>query len=178
MAPFILGALLNIGSTLLRGVGQKKGGVAAIAANAVADAMDHGKMNTPVQAEAVLNGLPADQRAEVLSLINEGERIKADLEAKKIDAASKDFAQEQETHRAEATSTDDYTRRTRPHIARLSFYAGTLYAFSGIIVPLTGSKVQVDFDTVIYLALISPALTYMGVRTFDKVASLMTKRTK
>jgi hypothetical protein len=174
MAFSLVSALLGIGGTLLRGVGARKGGVAAIAANAVADVLD-AKPST-AQVQGAIDGLPPEQRAEVLSMLNEAERIKADLEKTKILSASNDFQQEQETHRAALASTDNYTRRTRPHIARMSFYAATVYVGAGIIIPLVKPGMQLDMDTSLYLALIAPALTYMGVRTFDKVGDLLKRK--
>lgn len=175
MAPLITAALWKIGSTALRALGAKKGGVAATAASVIADVID-GNPGKAETVEEAVNGLPPEQRAEILSLILEREKVQADLEAKRITSASNDFAQEQTTHRAELAQTDVYTKRTRPHLARLSFYAATAYVASSIIVPLAFTGKQVVFDVTIYLALISPALTYMGVRTFDKVSDLLRKR--
>lgn len=72
---------------------------------------------------------------------------------------------------AEQASNDPYTQRTRPKIARQSWYAGCAYIFvsvaSKVIAPYTHVMV-IELDWGILMAIYSPALTYMGVRSFDK----------
>lgn len=87
---------------------------------------------------------------------------------------------------AEQSSNDTYTKRTRPHIARMSFYSGTGYIFLHVLTTVVSPYVQVDvYDAALMMMvpavgpivplyptllgmIFSPALTYMGVRTFDK----------
>ena len=94
------------------------------------------------------------------------------------------FAAQQETIQAELHQNDTYTKRTRPKIARQSWQLTIAYAvFSTIVAPLlawwtasvdadgnvvTGVFNDLKFQWEVFIAIASPALTYMGVRTFDK----------
>jgi hypothetical protein len=85
---------------------------------------------------------------------------------------------------AELHQNDLYTKRTRPKIARQSWYLTIGYAiFSTIGAPLlahftaqagpdgvvvAGVFSDITFQWEVFIAIASPALTYMGVRTFDK----------
>ena len=81
------------------------------------------------------------------------------------------FISQQETVRAELHQNDLYTKRTRPKIARQSWYVTALYALSGMIIPAFPESWGVQAPVIqweIFLVLASPALTYMGVRGFEK----------
>jgi len=85
---------------------------------------------------------------------------------------------------AELHQSDVYTKQTRPKIARQSWYLTIAYAiFSTIVAPLlahftaqtgpdgvvvAGVFAGLTFQWEVFIAIASPALTYMGVRTFDK----------
>lgn len=85
----------------------------------------------------------------------------------------------QKTVQAELQQTDLYTKRARPKIAMKSFYAGLAYVLMSML-PVDGLTIAVPFtDTVmvimpwqyeweVLMLLYSPALTYMGVRGFEK----------
>ena len=103
------------------------------------------------------------------ALAQEGELEKARL------AADVAFQQQaQESGRIEAQSADEYVRRTRPGIARASFAAGVVYAFiTGVLFPLLKAWEQFSgtnlpgLDAYVLGALYAPALTFMGVRSFE-----------
>lgn len=79
------------------------------------------------------------------------------------------FQAQQETIQAELHQNDTYTKRTRPSVARKSFYAGLLYVLLGNM-PEAGlwGFMPWQFDWTVLMLLYSPALTYMGVRGFEK----------
>lgn len=81
------------------------------------------------------------------------------------------FIAHQATVQAELHQSDLYTKRTRPKIARQSWYVTMLYALSTMMIPVAPEawglgepKLQWE----VFLVLASPALTYMGVRGFEK----------
>lgn len=81
------------------------------------------------------------------------------------------YVAHQETIQAELHQSDLYTKRTRPKIARQSWYVTMLYALSTMMIPVAPEawglgepKLQWE----VFLVLASPALTYMGVRGFEK----------
>lgn len=81
------------------------------------------------------------------------------------------FIAHQVTVQAELHQSDLYTKRTRPKIARQSWYVTMLYALSTMMIPVAPEawglgepKLQWE----VFLVLASPALTYMGVRGFEK----------
>lgn len=85
------------------------------------------------------------------------------------------FEAQQKTIQAELHQNDQYTKRTRPNIARKSFYAGLAYALltalpvEGLGFPFVDFTLMPwQFETTTLMLLYSPALTYMGVRGFEK----------
>lgn len=96
-----------------------------------------------------------------------------DSEFKQLElAAERDmFEAQQETVQAELHQSDLYTKRTRPKIARQSWYITAIYALSSMLLPVAPEAWGLGapaIDWQIFLVLASPALTYMGVRGFEK----------
>lgn len=87
-------------------------------------------------------------------------------------AAERDmFEAQQKTVQAELHQSDLYTKRTRPKIARQSWYITAVYALSSMLLPVAPEAWGLGepaIDWQIFLVLASPALTYMGVRGFEK----------
>ena len=87
-------------------------------------------------------------------------------------AAERDmFMAQQKTVQAELHQNDLYTKRTRPKIARQSWYITATYALSSMLLPVVPESWglgEPSIDWQIFLVLASPALTYMGVRGFEK----------
>ncbi len=99
----------------------------------------------------------------------------ADFRELEIQAEADQFAAQQVTIQAELHQNDQYTKRTRPKIARRSFNAGLGYVFvtalpvAGIGIPFTEIVIMPwQFQWQVLVLLYSPALTYMGVRGFEK----------
>ena len=81
------------------------------------------------------------------------------------------FAAQQKTIQAELHQSDLYTKRTRPKIARQSWYVTAIYALMSSFLPMLPASLELQapvFEWQIFMVLASPALTYMGVRGFDK----------
>ena len=89
------------------------------------------------------------------------------------EAETRMFEAQQATIQAELHQTVLYTKRTRPVIARRSFNMGLIYVLLTAI-PEAGLNFHYFvvmpwvFSWVVLLILYSPALTYMGVRGFEK----------
>lgn len=105
----------------------------------------------------------------------EMESNSAEFAAMEVEAEARIFEAHQATVQAELQQSDLFTKRTRPSIARKSFYAGLLYAlltalpFDGIGIPFTETLIMPwQFEWSVLMLLYSPALTYMGVRGFEK----------
>jgi len=88
------------------------------------------------------------------------------------------FKAQQDTIQAELHQTDLYTKQTRPKIARQSWYVTAAYAIGTTFLPMApatwGLQVPI-LQWEMFLVLASPALTYMGVRGFEKWKSGGTK---
>jgi len=99
----------------------------------------------------------------------------SDFKELELQAEKEMFEAQQKTIQAELHQNDQYTKRTRPNIARKSFYAGLTYALltalpvAGIGIPFTETIILPwQFQSTVLMLLYSPALTYMGVRGFEK----------
>jgi len=103
-----------------------------------------------------------------------------EIEKLSIEAERDMQVAQQETIQAELHQSDLYTKRTRPKIATRSFYAGLGYAGLGAL-PAGGINLGFivlmpwTFDWQVLMLLYSPALTYMGVRGFEKWKNGMAK---
>lgn len=81
------------------------------------------------------------------------------------------FESQQVTIQAELHQNDLYTKRTRPKIARQSWYVTAAYALMSTFLPMLPKSLELQsptFQWEMFLVLASPALTYMGVRGFEK----------
>lgn len=88
-----------------------------------------------------------------------------------LEAEKEMFLAQQKTVQAELHQSDLYTKRTRPKIARQSWYITAVYALSSMLLPVFPESLglgEPSIDWQIFLVLASPALTYMGVRGFEK----------
>ena len=90
-----------------------------------------------------------------------------ELEAKAIELEQAVQVEQQRTFQAELNQADLYTKRTRPKIARQSWYVSLAYAAVSIVSRLTVALPDIEFDWEIFIPMASPALTYMGVRSLD-----------
>lgn len=161
--------LLTAGPSILRGIGSLFGGKAGEVAEKVAGVADAIQGKTPTaQRQAmqeVVDSLPPEAMVELKKIANEAQRIEADREARQLEHAETMHHDTQETARVEAASTDQYVRRSRPKMARWSFYAGVAYAMVMSIAHLFeyGAGPVMSILSLI----LSPGLTYMGARTVD-----------
>lgn len=173
--PFLVKLLLSAGPTLLRAIGQNKGGTTGTVAQVVADVIDVTQgAPTQIQQEKVeqtLLALPPEQLGAISSLQVELEKIQRERESNRLQAETAQHAETQATARIEAQSSDEYVRQTRPGLARKSFWLSVGYAFAtGVAFPLLKAGFQwqlPETDPWILGALLSPALSYMGWRSLD-----------
>ena len=88
-----------------------------------------------------------------------------------LQAEKEIYEAHQKTVQAELHQSDLYTKRTRPKIARQSWYITATYALSTLLIPVAPEvwglgEPKLEWE--VFLVLASPALTYMGVRGFEK----------
>lgn len=101
----------------------------------------------------------------------EMESNSAEFKAMEIEAETRIFEAQAKTIQAELHQNDLYTKRTRPKIARQSWYVTAAYALMSTFLPMMPASWGMQapaFQWEMFLVLASPALTYMGVRAFDK----------
>jgi hypothetical protein len=97
----------------------------------------------------------------------------ADFKALVVETEERIFAAQQKTVQAELQQSDLYTKRARPKIATKSFYAGLLYVLMARL-PVDGIAIgsfvimPFQYKWEVLMLLYAPALTYMGVRGFEK----------
>jgi len=97
----------------------------------------------------------------------------AEFKQMELETETRIFEAQQDTIQAELHQNDQYTKRTRPTIARRSFYAGLGYVLLTSL-PVGGINLYFitlqpwQFQWPVLMLLYSPALTYMGVRGFEK----------
>lgn len=167
--------LIGIGSGLLRLTGQAFGGKTAATTEKIANVVDQVRGLPAKVAEAqmgaALAGLDAEEFAEIKRAGVRAMEIKAEVEKARIAGDTAQHAETQATARIEAASEDAYVRRTRPGMARKSFWLSVGYAFAaGVAFPLLNAMYGWQLpavDSWILGALLSPALSYMGVRSID-----------
>lgn len=181
--PIAVELVRKLGPTLLRKFGKAKGGTTAEVADAVANVVE-GVQDAPEDqqqaaiAEAI-KGLPPEQAAAFLELQVELERVQQEGVWRELDVQKEQIKSDAAARVAELAQSDIYTKRTRPMIARQSWYVAAIYALAcHVLVPLfvyynqveeaTKTLPLVTFSWEVFLALSSPALTYMGVRGFEK----------
>jgi hypothetical protein len=104
------------------------------------------------------------------------EQLKVELEKEQTRRQELAYSDQQSTHRETQTTirngdnaTDEYVRRTRPLMARQSFYIGSLYVIGMELLRALGESTS-GADWALAIAIYTPALTYMGLRTLDGFA--------
>lgn len=112
---------------------------------------------------------------EFRSLIENNE---AEFKALEVQAEKDMFAAQAEVIKAELHQNDLYTKQTRPKIARKSFYLALGYVllcmfdaalYKAFEMPVEEIlELQQDLNWGVFMVMVSPCLTYMGVRSFDK----------
>jgi len=90
-----------------------------------------------------------------------------------VETEARLFEAQQKTIQAELQQSDLYTKRARPKVATKSFYAGLVYVLMSRI-PVDGIAIGSwvlmpwQYEWEVLMLLYAPALTYMGVRGFEK----------
>lgn len=179
----IASVLLKAGPSLVRTIGGLFGGDTAKTANSVAGIVEsvNGAINPQNQQQVLaqkLASLPPEQFVQLESLKVQLEQFQ--LERDKALLADQQSAQheQQETIRNGDNATDEYVRQTRPLMARLSLYSSIAYVIlmslgqqAGAVASAFGHVFSMPPpDWNIAAMLYSPALGYLGFRTFDGFA--------
>lgn len=86
-----------------------------------------------------------------------------------LEDQQKAHEQQQETIRSGDNAVDKYVRRTRPRMARQSWYATVAYVLVFEGVKAWSSLVTTGANMELAMILISPAAAYIGFRTADKI---------
>lgn len=124
-------------------------------------------------AEAAVNRIIADP---ALQLQYQQALIAERLEFARMEYADKQHAheQQQQTIRTGDTSQDEYVRRTRPKVARQSWYGALLYILAFEAAKLNGYGSGASFE--LAMVLLAPCAAYLGFRTGDKFAQAWSER--
>ncbi len=114
-----------------------------------------------------LKELATQENASIRAHIETMARLDAEREQAKLADAQASHAQTQDTIRSGDNATDEYVRRTRPQMARQSWYATMAYVIGFEALKALGAF---DIGASFELAgiLIGPAAVYLGLRTWDK----------
>lgn len=176
--PIAVELIRKLGPTLLRKFGKARGGTTEVVADSVADVVEgvSGEPEDKQQAAIAeaLKGLTPEQATAFAELQVELERVKQEGIWRELDVQKAQVAADGAARVAELAQSDVYTKRTRPLIARQSWYVAAAYALlCHVGIPLYSAvnelpPLLVTFSWEVFLALCAPTLTYMGVRGFEK----------
>lgn len=112
----------------------------------------------------------AKAHLDLAKLAQDGELAKMVNETRRAEMAYQDtqaeHREQQETIRSGDNASDEYVRRTRPLMARQSWYGGALFAIGMEGAKIAGYGTGANLE--IALVIMAPALAYMGFRTMDK----------
>ena len=158
------GGLLGLAGSVA--TGNIPGGVAAVA-SMIGEATGE---TDPAKALSVLQGDPVSMiRLEEIAKRNEQDIRKHHRDMLELQLKDEQSAHttQQDTIKEGDRATDEYVRRTRPRMARQSWWGGVIYIAIMEILKAFGKGTGADA----YLAgtILAPALAYMGFRTLDKI---------
>lgn len=179
----VAGVLMKAGPSVLRAVGSWFGADSAKTADSVAGMVE--AVNSAVNPqdrqrvlEQKLAALPPEQLVQLESLKVELEKIQAERDKTRLADQQAAHHEQQETIRNGDDATDEYVRRTRPLMARLSLYSSIFYVLLlaagqqvAAVATAAGHAMSMpapDWDIALMLA--TPALGYLGFRTLDGFA--------
>ncbi|MBE8812452.1 hypothetical protein F3H66_02660 [Serratia marcescens] len=179
----VAGVVMKAGPSVLRAIGALFGSASAKTADTVAGMVE--AVNSAVNPqdrqrvlEQKLASLPPEQFVQLESLKTELEKIQAERERNRFADQQAAHHEQQETIRNGDNAVDDYVRRTRPLMARLSLYSSIAYVLllavgqqAAAIATAAGHVLTMpapDWDIALMLA--TPALGYLGFRTLDGFA--------
>lgn len=112
----------------------------------------------------------AKAHLDLAKMAQDGELAKMVNETRRAEMAYQDtqaeHREQQETIRSGDNASDEYVRRTRPLMARQSWYGGALFAIGMEGAKIAGYGTGANLE--IALVIMAPALAYMGFRTMDK----------
>ncbi|EMV7052222.1 hypothetical protein AADF82_000312 [Vibrio cholerae] len=172
--PALAALALEVGPSVIRGISSLFGGndtasKVADAVEAVDGALGMNKAQKQIALTRELQSFPPEALVDL-------ERIKVEMEreiTRRQELALQDKQAEhhetQETIRAGDKAEDPYIRKTRPLMARQSFWGMILYIFlfEGLKAFVPGAE---GADAWMALTIGTPAFAYLGLRTVDGFA--------
>ncbi len=171
----LISALLAAGPTLIRTLGQSKGGATEVISETVADVIDsvQGKPLADQQAavQTALKSASPDVLAQMQTTLAQ---IEADKQKAQLDHDLGMHTEQQKTIRAGDASKDEYVSHTRPKIARQSFWAMVCYVIAFEAAHIFGKGTGANWELAGLIA--SPMLAYFGFRTWDKFSKQGTSK--
>lgn len=177
LIPVVAKLLLSLGPTILRKVGKARGGTAEAVAETIAATVEgvtgepEDKQQTAV-AEA-LRGLGPEQAIAFTQMQVDLEKVKQEGSWRELQIALETVKGDSAARVAELHQSDLYTKQTRPKIARQSWYVAAAYAvLANVVAPIWSVCTSIPLPSVfsweVFIALAAPAMTYVGVRGFEK----------
>lgn len=179
----LAGVLMKAGPSVLRSIGSWFGSDAAKAADSVAEIVE--TVNSAVSPqdqqrvlEQKLAQLPPEQLVKLEGLKVQLEQFQLERDKARLADQQAAHHEQQETIRNGDDSVDEYVRRTRPLMARLSLYSSVIYVLlmaigqqaAAIATAMGHAMTMPEPDWDIALMLATPALGYLGFRTLDGFA--------
>jgi hypothetical protein len=166
--------LLTVGPMMIRAIGKMFGGKTEEVAGNVADVVDSvrglDKPTAQAKIKEALQALPPEALIELKKIEVHIAEIERDREANRLKADSDQFAEANETIREEYRRGDEYIRRTRPRMGRISMNAGIGYILAAEILSRLAKLGGVEIsgaDVAVAGTLLGPAGFYMTMRTVD-----------
>ena len=131
-------------------------------------------LDTSATPDAVHAALAADPQAEIKlkQLDVQLAQIRATTQQERLTAQTARVQATAQVAVAEQEHGDTYVKHTRPRLARLAFWGGTVYALLSwglsTVAPLLGAHTAIPGPSVSVLTMLyTPMLAYMGLRTWD-----------
>lgn len=183
MSVSLIPLLIKYGPSVFRGIGSLIGGKTGEVAGKLADVADavkgQPKESQHTTLEKSLAALPPEERAALSALEIKLAEIDAENRKAELTADTAIYTSAQETARIEQQYGDEYTKQTRPKMARLSGYCGFGYALgvkigfpllSALVALLgvEGVSFEAAVDTGLLATILAPLMLFSGVRMVDK----------
>ncbi len=161
--------LLKGGSMLLNALGSAKGGKTKQVTDVLSNVIDAVQGKRPdQQLSAVANtidNLTGEERKALAEIERDLKQIETQREQNQYQYNIAMHNAQQKTIQNGDNSQGEYTRQTRPKMARFSGYIGSAYVIGMEVlsIALNGTGANWQLATLLF----SPLLAYMGFRTFD-----------
>ncbi|WP_299001711.1 hypothetical protein [uncultured Shewanella sp.] len=163
--------LIQSGPALIRSIGDLFDDNTAAVANNVAELTERVTKTThpQMELEQALKTMPSENLLKLQNIAKELDvtkaRIDADKAARTLQSAETLHQQTQATVQNGDNAAGEYVRQTRPKMARFSGYSGALYIIITELCAVLDKSDGASWE--LASILLTPLLTYMGLRTAD-----------